>query len=199
MVTLYANVNSTVQSIPAEIQSLTQDIEVDFGSSILNVFSPTAKIEMMQNGNFLVTITDKNGTTTAEIPSFSDESLNTIISQYFQNNPIVENLIQAHNQSNVAHQDIRNLITSAIENINIPHNVSELINDQKYIKSFKELLRPYNSYFEFPNIPPQSQRDMIFLDKSTGDMYVFGLNNSLTYSSIGMASNDVVYGGNSIS
>ena len=47
MVTLYANVNSTVQSIPAEIQSLTQDIEVDFGSSILNVFSPTAKIEMM--------------------------------------------------------------------------------------------------------------------------------------------------------
>ena len=40
---------------------------------------------------------------------------------------------------------------------------------------------------------------MIFLDKSTGDMYVFGLNNSLTYSSIGMASNDVVYGGNSIS
>ena len=210
MVTLYTSINNKVQNIPAEIQSLTQDvsaeiqsltqdIEVDFESGILNIFSPTAKVERLQNGNYLITITDKKGTTTAEIPSFSDESLNTIITQYLQNNPIVESLITAHNQSNVAHQDIRNLIISAIENINIPHNISELINDQKYIKNFKELLRPYNSYFEFPNIPPQSQKDMIFLDKSTGDMYVFGLNNSLTYSSIGIASNDVIYGGNSMS
>lgn len=199
MVTLHADVSNRTQNIQAEIQQLTQDIEVDFGSSILNVFSPTARVDELQNGNFLITITDKNGTTTAEVPSFSDQSLNSIISQYFQNNPIVENLIQAHNQSNVAHQDIRNLIASAIDNIHIPQNISELINDQRYIKNFKELLRPYNSYFEFPNIPPQSQRDMIFLDKSTNDMYVFGLNNSLTYTSIGMASNDIVYGGNSMS
>jgi len=39
---------------------------------------------------------------------------------------------------------------------------------------------------------------MIFLDKETGDMYIFGLNNSLTYSSIGLANQDYICGGDSI-
>lgn len=36
-------------------------------SGIIYAYSPTAKIELLPNGNYLITITDKNGTTTAEI------------------------------------------------------------------------------------------------------------------------------------
>lgn len=36
-------------------------------SGIIYAYSPSAKIERLDNGNYLITITDKDGTTTAEI------------------------------------------------------------------------------------------------------------------------------------
>ena len=69
----------------------------------------------------------------------------------------------------------------------IPTKVSQLRNDKKYISNFKELLVSYPSYWEFPNIPSETERNMIFLDSSTGDMFIFGLNNNLTYTSIGIS------------
>lgn len=197
MTNLAATIAKNPQLIKAEIQNLTQDIEVNLGSSILYAFSPVAKIELLNNGNYLITITDKNGTTTGEIPTFSDESIETIISKYFQEHPIVTNEIERHNQSNVAHQDIRNLINAAIARI--PTKLSDLENDIfdefNFIKNFKQMLVPYNSRFEFPNIPPEDKRDMIFWDRSTDDLYLFGLGGTLTYTSIGLANQDTIYGG----
>ena len=196
-VNIEAEVNKKTINVPVEIQSLTQDIEVNFASSIIYAFSPVATIEELQNGNYLITITDKNGTTTGEIPVVTKENIDKIITQYFHENPIIENYIQEHNIFNTAHQDIRQLIQQAIASI--PTRVSELQNDSNYIKNFKDLLVEYESYYDFPNVPSEEERNMIFLDKSTKDMYVFGLNNSLTYSSIGIANQDYIYGGDSLS
>lgn len=71
------------------------------------------------------------------------------------------------------------------------------IKNIKYIKNFKQLLVFYPSYYEFPNVPPDSEKDMVFVDASTNDMYVFGLNNTLAYSSVGIANNEQVFGGDS--
>lgn len=179
----------------AEIQQLNKGIDVDFGSSILFAFSPIAKVEQLANGDYLITITDKNGTTTALIPTVTYENIDNIITRYFSQHSILTDAIQAHNESELAHEDLRNLITAAINRI--PQNISQLNNDLNYVKSFKEMIVSYNSYFQFPNIPPESQRDKIFLDKSTNDLYVFGLGNSLTYTSIGLANDDIIYGGDS--
>ena len=182
-VNIQAEVSQRTYNVPVEVNTLLQDIEVDLSSSIIYAFSPTAKVERMQDGdNYLITITDKNGTTTAIVPVIDDENIDRVINQYFQEHPIIQQLIQQHNISAQAHQDIRNLITQAIGMI--PTKVSQLRNDKKYISNFKELLVIYPSYWEFPNIPPETERNMIFLDSSTGDMFVFGLNNNLTYTSI---------------
>ena len=112
-VNIEAEVNKKTINVPVEIQSLTQDIEVNFASSIIYAFSPVATIEELQNGNYLITITDKNGTTTGEIPVVTKENIDKIITQYFHENPIIENYIQEHNIFNTAHQDIRQLIQQA--------------------------------------------------------------------------------------
>ena len=182
-------------NINAEVNVLDQDIEVGLASSIIYAFSPIAKVQLLQNGNYRIIITDKNGTTTAEIPIVSKQNIDLIITQYFQENPILQQYIAQHNISQQAHQDIRILIQNVLETI--PTRISQLQNDSNYIKNFKELLIEYNTYWDFPNIPSENERDMIFLDKSTGDMYVFGLNNSLTYSSIGISNQDYIYGGDS--
>lgn len=194
-VNINAEVNKLTRNIQAQMNVLDQDIEVGLSSSIIYAFSPIAKIQLLQNGNYKITITDKNGTTTAEIPLVTKENIDNIINQYFQEHPIIQEYIQEHNISQQAHQDIRILIQNAIATI--PTRISQLQNDSNYIKNFKELLVEYNTYWDFPNIPSERERDMIFLDKSTGDMYVFGLNNSLTYSSIGISSQDYIYGGDS--
>lgn len=195
-VNIQAEVSQRTYNVPVEVNTLLQDIEVDLSSSIIYAFSPTAKVERMQDGdNYLITITDKNGTTTAIVPIIDDENIDRVINQYFQEHPIIQQLIQQHNISAQAHQDIRNLINQAIGMI--PTKVSQLRNDKKYISNFKELLVIYPSYREFPNIPPETERNMIFLDKSTGDMFVFGLNNNLTYTSIGISNQDNIYGGDS--
>lgn len=195
-VNIQAEVSQRTYNVPVEVNTLLQDIEVDLSSSIIYAFSPAAKVERMQDGdNYLITITDKNGTTTAIVPVIDDENIDRVINQYFQEHPIIQQLIQQHNISAQAHQDIRNLITQAIGMI--PTKVSQLRNDKKYISNFKELLVIYPSYWEFPNIPPETERNMIFLDSSTGDMFVFGLNNNLTYTSIGISNQDCIYGGDS--
>lgn len=194
-VNINAEINRLTRNIEAEMNVLDQDIEVDFASSIIYAFSPIANVHQLANGNYLITITDKNGTTTAEINNVTQDNINIFIDNYFQQNPIIQNYIQEHNISNQAHQDIRLLIQNAINSI--PTKVSQLQNDKKYIRNFKELIVEYNTYYDFPNIPSVNERDMVFLDKSTGDMYVFGLNNSLTYSSIGISNQDYIYGGDS--
>ena len=191
-----ANINELTNNLKAQMNILDQDIEVDLKSSIIYAFSPVAKIQLLNNGYYRITITDKNGTTTGEIPTFSNENIERIIAQYFQEHPAASSQIELHNQSNLAHQDIRNLILAAIAKI--PTKLSDLENDifnEKYIKNFKQMLIPYNSRFEFPNIPSEDKRDMIFWDKSTNDLYLFGLDNSLTYTSIGLANSDTVFGG----
>ena len=195
-VNIEAQVNKLTQNIQAELKPLTQDIEVELSSSIIYAFSPTATIQELQNGNYLITITDKNGTTTGEIPVVTKENIDKIITQYFNENPIIQEYIQEHNLSNTAHQDIRRLIQEAIATI--PTKTSELENDSNYITNFKDLIVEYDDYYSFPNIPKDEEKDMIFLDKETGDMYIFGLNNSLTYSSIGLANQDYICGGDSI-
>ena len=177
--------------LQAELQPLTQDIQVDLSSGIFYAFSPVAKIESMENGNFLITITDKEGTTTAEIPNLTDEKINQAIQAYLDSHSI----IQQHNQDEQAHAYIRQLIDNAIDQI--PTKISQLENDNKYVSNFKQLMISYDSFAEFPNIPPEEQRDMVFLDKSTGDMYVFGINGSMVYSPFGISNNDTIYGGDS--
>lgn len=184
------------KKILAQLQELKQDIEVKLDSSIIYAFSPSASVEELENGNYLITITDKNGTTTAQIPVVSKENIDYIINQYFQQNPIIQQYIHLHNISNQAHNDIRTLIQNAINQI--PTKISDLQNDVNYILNFKDLIKKYPSYYNFPNIPPDDEKDMIFLDESTGDMFVFGLNDTLTYTSIGLSNQDSIYGGNSI-
>lgn len=192
-VNLNAQVNKLTRNIQAQINVLDQDIEVGFASSIIYAFSPIANIIQLYNGNYLITITDKNGTTTAEIPVVTKENIDLIISQYFAENPVLEQYINQHNISEQAHEDIRLLIQNAISSI--PTKISDLEDDSDFIKNFKELLVQYPTYWDFPNIPQEKDRDMIFLDKSTGDMYVFGLNNTLAYTSIGVSNQDTIYGG----
>ena len=194
-VNINAEVNKLTKNIQTEMNVLDQDIEVNFASSIIYAFSPIAKVQLLQNGNYLITITDKNGTTTAEIPVITKENIDRIITEYFEKNPIIQQYIQEHNISETAHQDIRLLIQNAMNSI--PTQLSQLQNDSNFITNFKELLREYNSYYDFPNIPSEEDRNMVFLDKSNGDMYVFGLNNTLTYTAIGISDQDYIYGGSS--
>lgn len=205
----------------AEVQSLTQDVEVGISSTLIYAFSPTAIIQQQPNGYYLITITDKNGTTTAEIPVISEQNIEKIISDYIASHPISDEVIEQHNTSTEAHEDIRKLIQDAINAI--PSKTSDLENDSDFatqsdvkssaeealkeaknyvdksafINNFKDLLVYYDSAYEFPNIPSDEQKDMIFVDSSTGDIFVFGLNDTLVYTPIGLANNDTIYGGGS--
>lgn len=191
MVQLQAESKNLTHILSAELEVLNQGLQVDLSSGIIYAFSPIAKIETIENGNFLITITDKEGTTVAEVPNLTDEKINQAIQMYIESHPI----IQEHDQDEMAHEYIRNLISDAIDQI--PTRTSQLQNDSGYVSNFKQLMVFYNSFSEFPNIPPQEQRDMVFVDKSTGDMYVFGVNNSIVYSPFGIANNDTIYGGDS--
>ena len=194
-VNIQAAVQGLNEGINASVSSLSQSLNAEISSSFIYAVSPSARVEQLPNGNVLVTITDKDGTTTAQIPIVSDENIENIIDKYFQEHPVAEKYIQQHNESTSAHQDIRQLIQQAINSI--PTKISQLENDKNYITNFKDLILEYNSYHDFPNIPSEKQRKQIFLDKSTGDMYIFGIGNSLTYSSIGISSQDYIYGGDS--
>lgn len=49
----------------------------------------------------------------------------------------------------------------------------------------------FNTHYEFPNI---GEHNKFYLDKSTGDMFVFGVNGNV-YTSVGVANDDIVFGG----
>ena len=87
-INIEAEINKKTINVPVELQSLTQDIEVNFVPSIIYAFSPFAKIEELQNGNYLITITDKNGTTTGEIPVVTQETIDNFIDYYMQSHSI---------------------------------------------------------------------------------------------------------------
>ena len=78
-----------VRNISVDVESQLQDIEVGICSSFIYAFSPTAKVEELPNGNYLITITDKYGTTTAEVPVVDSETINEYIENYLENNPII--------------------------------------------------------------------------------------------------------------
>ena len=195
--TISARVDKKTKNIQVEVKALDQDIEVGIAEGIISAFSPTVTIEELESGNFLITITDRTGTTTAEIPILSEEMLNAKLIQYFEHNPVILDYIREHNLDVQSHPHIRNVLSEIINLI--PTKISELDNDEKYIKNIHEMLVEYDSYYHFPNIPTEKEKKMIFLDKSTGDMYVFGLNNSLTYTSIGFSNQDLIDGGDSTS
>lgn len=60
---------------------------------------------------------------------------------------------------------------------------------------FKTLFKHYASVYEFPNI---GEENYIYVDDSTGDTFLFGVIEN-TYTSIGIATNDTIYGGDSVS
>lgn len=103
-------VSSNLHMLQAEVSPLLQDIQVGFGEHFIYAFSPSAKVEQLQSGNYLITITDKDGTTTAEVPVIDEQTIDLYLNNYFQKNPIIEQAITEHNQSIFAHPDIRNSI-----------------------------------------------------------------------------------------
>lgn len=69
MVNINAEIKNTSQALQAKLSSLTQNINAEISTGIIYAISPTAKIEKLPNGDYRITITDKNGTTTADIQS----------------------------------------------------------------------------------------------------------------------------------
>ena len=106
-------------------------LQAEIATSFIYAISPSAKVENLPNGRILITITDKEGTTTAQVPVISKEGIENIINEYFQEHPIAEKYIQQHNESASAHQDIRQLIQQAINRI--PIKTSQLENNSGFI------------------------------------------------------------------
>ena len=106
-------------------------IQAEIATSFIYAVSPSAKVENLPNGNVLITITDKEGTTAAQVPIINEESLENIINEYLQEHPAAQSYIQQHNESASAHQDIRQLIQQAINRI--PTRTSQLENNNGFI------------------------------------------------------------------
>ena len=49
----------------------------------------------------------------------------------------------------------------------------------------------FETHFDFPNV---GQKNKLYLDKSTGDIFLYGVSGN-AYTSVGVANDDVVYGG----
>ncbi len=111
---LNGKIENITQTLQASLSSNQQSFNVEIASGIIYAISPTAKIEELPNGNYLITITDKNGTTTAEISNLTQQTINYFMDEYFQKNPIIQNMIKEHNLSEQAHPDIRFLLTKAL-------------------------------------------------------------------------------------
>lgn len=67
IINLQSEIKELSQSFQASLVSLTHTLNAEISENIIYAVSPTAKIEQLSNGNFLITITDKNGTTTAQL------------------------------------------------------------------------------------------------------------------------------------
>lgn len=51
-----------------KIQPLVERVNVDLATKIIYAFSPSAKVEKVDGDKYIITITDKDGTTIAEVP-----------------------------------------------------------------------------------------------------------------------------------
>ena len=125
---LQAQVASNLQNINVEIDPLLQDIQVGVSSLLIHAFSPTAKVEKLPNGNYLITITDKNGTTTAQVPVVNQDTIDRYITYYFEHNPIIiQQLVkQAHDYQELYRQ-LKQLIQGAID-VSVPAQPDGSIN-----------------------------------------------------------------------
>lgn len=56
-----------------------------------------------------------------------------------------------------------------------------------------DLVLEYETFYEFPNV---GRKDMVYMDKSTGDLYLYGVGGKSVYTSIGIANGDTLFGGN---
>lgn len=56
-----------------------------------------------------------------------------------------------------------------------------------------DLVSEYETFYAFPNI---GKRDRIYMDRSTGDLYLYGVGGRSVYTSIGIANGDTIFGGN---
>ena len=101
--------NSEEIELEVELAQNNQQIDVDLASSILYVFSPSAKVELLNNGNYLITIIDKDGTTTAEIPVLTEVLIKNLLNEYFEQNPINEQYIQQQIQNIL--KDLSDIVT----------------------------------------------------------------------------------------
>lgn len=111
-----ASIQSVNQGINASIATLPQSLKAEIQSSFIYAISPTAKIEELENGNYLITITDKNGTTTAIINNVTQDTINGFIKAYFDEHPeVITDIIQEHNTSPQAHNDIRELFQNVLK------------------------------------------------------------------------------------
>lgn len=117
-----------VRNISVDVESQLQDIEVGICSSFIYAFSPTAKVEELPNGNYLITITDKYGTTTAEVPVVDSETINEYIENYLQNNPIIiQQLIKEAEDYQELYNELKELIQNAID-VSVPAEPDGSIN-----------------------------------------------------------------------
>ncbi len=113
-VNINTQIKSVTQTLQASLSSNKQSFYAEIASGIIYAISPTAKIEELPNSNYLITITDKNGTTTAEIPNLSQQTIDHFMDEYFEKNPIIQNAIAEHNLSQQSHPDIRELLTKVL-------------------------------------------------------------------------------------
>ena len=132
-VNIQAEVNRLTRNVEVQVSELNQGIEVGVTASLIYAFSPIAKVQPLQNGNYLITITDRDGTTTAEVPVMTQEIIDGFVEQYLQHTQVIQNYIQQHNISDSAHADIRLLIQNAFDSI--PTRVSQLQNDVGYVSN----------------------------------------------------------------
>ena len=66
-VNLKAEIKNISQSLQASLSSLSQSLNAEISTGIIYAISPTAKIQKLPNGDYRITITDKNGTTTTTV------------------------------------------------------------------------------------------------------------------------------------
>ena len=108
------NVRPLVKNISVTATPKLQDIQVEMHSNILFAFSPIAKVEQLPNGNYLISITDKNGTTTAEIPYPSMQNIDSLVDEYLRNRSVIQDFIKEYNNSQESKQLIKELILDAV-------------------------------------------------------------------------------------
>ena len=115
---IQANVRPLVKNIAVTTTPLLQDIGVQLSSNIIYAFSPTAYVQQLPSGNYLVSITDKNVTTTAQIPRVNDEYIAQIINEYFSSRSVISDFLEEYNNEEESRALIQNLILNAVSSLN---------------------------------------------------------------------------------